>query len=142
MPADETPTDAQFPKPVSTESPSPLALMPDARPAATMSSFQETWEDIRDAVTETDVYIATSEKVTAVSRVASSAWSLSKKLAWVLGTSALVLVVPLLYEIDKELGPGFDPAQPAPPAATASTAAADSPTTSAPTTASTYSTSS
>lgn len=63
---------------------------------------------MRDAVAETDTAIALSKHLSRAAKVAAKAWYFSKGAAWVLGTSALVLVVPLLYEIDKEIGPGPD----------------------------------
>lgn len=54
---------------------------------------------------ETEFVTALSEKATRVTKVVNKVWNLSRAVAWVVGTSALVLVIPLLYEIDKELGP-------------------------------------
>lgn len=54
---------------------------------------------------ETELVTTLSEKATRVSKVMNKVWNLSKGVAWVVGTSALVLAIPLLYEIDKELGP-------------------------------------
>lgn len=50
--------------------------------------------------------------MSSASQTTSKVWGLSKKVAWLIGTSALVLVLPLLYEIDKELGPGVEPSPP------------------------------
>lgn len=71
--------------------------------------IQERLEDMRDAIVETETYDAISKRAAAVRRTGVSVWRASKKFAWVIGTSVLILVVPLLYEVDKELGPGFDP---------------------------------
>lgn len=82
---------------------------------------------MRDAVVETDTYLALSKHSTTARRAASYAWRFSKKVAWIVGTSALVLVVPLLYEVDKELGPSFDnnaPSTSSTPSSTSSSAAA------------------
>lgn len=95
----------------------PLAARDNTIPGADSSpslaiTLQDKWEDIRDAITDTEAYSVLSKRAASVNHAVSVAWSATKRLSWVLGTSALVLVVPLLYEIDKELGPGpgFDPA--------------------------------
>lgn len=75
-----------------------------------LSSLTETWEEVRDAVVETEAAVALSKHLSRAGKVAANVWHFSKGAAWVLGTSALVLIVPLLYEIDKEIGPGPDPA--------------------------------
>lgn len=74
-----------------------------------LTSLQDKWDDIREAVMETDTYAFVMERAESVKNVTMSIWGTAKRCAWVLGTSGLVLVVPLLYEIDKELGPGADP---------------------------------
>lgn len=112
MPEDVTANDLSAVKPdnaIANGGPSTEVGVNESRPFA---SFQESWDDVRDAITETEVFILLSEQYKDVSRIASSAWDFTKKAAWIIGTSSLVLVVPLLYEIDKELGPGFDPAAP------------------------------
>lgn len=73
------------------------------------SGLQDKWDDIREAVTETEAYAVISERAEGIKNVTMSVWAAAKWCAWVFGTSGLVLVVPLLYEIDKELGPGSDP---------------------------------
>lgn len=92
--------------------------------ASSLTSLQEKWDDIRDALTETDAYVSLSRRSSAACDAANSVWTFSKRVAWVLGTSALVLVIPLLYEIDKELGPGFD--SPTPTSASSSSPTPDS----------------
>lgn len=57
---------------------------------------------------ETEIVTKLSEKGTRVNKMVNKLWNLSKSVAWIAGTSALVLVIPLLYEIDKELGPAAD----------------------------------
>lgn len=69
----------------------------------------ESYEDIKDAVLDNETFIAARKVAVNVSGVASSAWAFSKRAAWIMGTTALVLVIPLLYEIDKELGQGDTP---------------------------------
>ncbi|CAN8075881.1 unnamed protein product [Agarophyton chilense] len=122
------PSKQSLPSPSEDKVPNGSIIDPTASPLphkwSALESFQETWEDIKDAVTETPAYISLSSKLNAVSVVAHSAWTLSKKLAWVLGTTSLVLAVPLLYEIDKEMGPDVSLAatSPASPASSASPA--------------------
>lgn len=92
--------------------------------------LQDRLEDAKDALMENE-YVAKAysggEKAYDLS---SRLWSFSKKAVWIIGTSALVLVVPLLYEMDKEINltnssEAVQPGQtqpstgPAPPAAAA-----------------------
>lgn len=74
-----------------------------------LTKLQERLEDMRDAIVETETYDALSKRAAAVRRTGANVWRVSKRFAWVLGTSVLILIVPLLYEVDKELGPGFEP---------------------------------
>lgn len=83
----------------------PSSDQPPSTGSNTLASLTETWEEVREAVMETEFVTALSEKATRVTKVVNKVWNLSRAVAWVVGTSALVLVIPLLYEIDKELGP-------------------------------------
>lgn len=73
-----------------------------------ITKIQDRLEDIRDAIVETDAYDIVSKQATMVRNATTSVWNVSKRVAWIVGTSVLVLVVPLLYEVDKELGSSFD----------------------------------
>lgn len=76
--------------------------------SASAMSMQDKWEDIREAVVETETFATFHKGTSAVTSAVSYTWQVSKRIAWIAGTSAVILVIPLLYEIDKELG--FDPA--------------------------------
>lgn len=73
---------------------------------STLSRLSERLEDIRDTITETESYMRISKASKDVSAVLQSVWSFSKSATWIIGTTALVLLVPLLYEMDKELAQG------------------------------------
>lgn len=92
-------------KPVEQPSSSPEPMFPPS----SLSALAETLEEVRDEMSETEAVKILCEKLSQASRATEKLWSFSRAAAWVLGTSALILVVPLLYEIDKEVGPGFDP---------------------------------
>lgn len=83
-------------------------------------SFQDRLEDIRDAIVETETYAVVSKQVAAVRRVSVTAWNVSRRVVWIVATSMLVLVLPVLYEVDKELGTTFDPNSPNQPAPSSS----------------------
>lgn len=86
-----------------------MGASPNADGTDVLTNLQERLEDIREAIVETETYEVLSKRAAAIRRTGASVWSASKRYAWIIGTSVLVLVVPLLYEVDKELGPGFDP---------------------------------
>jgi hypothetical protein len=68
-----------------------------------LGRLQERLEDARDAIVESEIFERIYEVGCRVSDASSVAWSFTKSASWILGTSALVLIVPLLYEMDKEL---------------------------------------
>lgn len=70
-----------------------------------LATITETWEEARDAVMETDIAISLIDKSEKLSKAAGKMWKVSKKVAWIVGTTAVVLILPLIYEIDKELAP-------------------------------------
>lgn len=78
-----------------------------------LTKLQERYEDTRDALMESEPFAKIFDTTSKLVNTSSLIWAFSKKAAWVVGTSALVLVVPLLYEIDKEMNAGAapDPAQ-------------------------------
>lgn len=68
-----------------------------------LGTIQDRLEDARDALLDNETGARVVEMAGRVVGAGTAAWSFSKKAAWVIGTSALVLVVPLLYEMDKEM---------------------------------------
>ncbi len=66
--------------------------------AAALAEMSARVERARDMLAESRLYAALSE---AGSRL-RTAWHYSKQAGWVVGTSALVLVLPVLWEIDRE----------------------------------------
>jgi hypothetical protein len=71
-----------------------------------LTRLKDRVDDARDALMESETGSFIVDASQKVGNVASAFWALSKKAAWIIGTSALVLVVPLLYEMDKELNLG------------------------------------
>lgn len=111
----------------------PSMHVSEAATAASLSETKTLGERLiraRDTLTETELYAQIANASSRVGQRLGSLWSFSKTAGWVVGTSALVLVVPLLYEMDKEIAgaaPSAPPAQtPAPgvPAASGATAPA------------------
>lgn len=91
----------------------PNGSIVDASTAAPLAALQDAWLDVKDAVQDTAAYHSISAKAHSIYSALSTVVQVTKRVAWVLGTSSLVLVVPLLYEIDKEMGPPTDnPASP------------------------------
>lgn len=72
-------------------------------PSSMQLTLRDKWEDIRDAVTDTKAFKIVSKHAAGVNKITSTLWTQLQRFAWVFGTSALVLVVPLLYEVDREL---------------------------------------
>jgi hypothetical protein len=68
-----------------------------------LTRLKDRVDDARDALLESETGSFILDASQKVGNVASAFWALSRKAAWIIGTSALVLVVPLLYEMDKEL---------------------------------------
>lgn len=81
--------------------------------SSVLAKLQERYEDTRDALMESEPFAKIFDTTSKVANTGSLVWAFSKRAAWVVGTSALVLVVPLLYEMDKEMNTGTapDPAQ-------------------------------
>jgi hypothetical protein len=71
-----------------------------------LTRLKERFDDARDALLESDAGARVADISGKVGNFTIAAWALSKKAAWIVGTSALVLIVPLLYEMDKELNSG------------------------------------
>lgn len=71
-----------------------------------VTRFQERYEDTRDALMESEPFAKVFDTTSKLVNSGTLMWAFSKKAAWVIGTSALVLVVPLLYEMDKEMNAG------------------------------------
>jgi hypothetical protein len=92
------------------------------------SRLQDRFEDARDAVMESEPFAQVFESTAKALRAGRSVWAFSKQAAWILGTSALVLVVPLLYEMDKEMNVGAagDPSATVGPGQTAAPGGGDS----------------
>lgn len=65
--------------------------------------LQDRLEDARDALMENEYFSKFHAAGNKVFDASSTLWAFSKRAAWIFGTSALVLVVPLLYEMDKEM---------------------------------------
>lgn len=65
--------------------------------------LQDRFEDARDALLENETGAYVLQMSEKVMNAGTMVWSFSKKAAWIIGTSSLVLVVPLLYEMDKEI---------------------------------------
>ncbi|PXF40237.1 hypothetical protein BWQ96_10041 [Gracilariopsis chorda] len=86
----------------------PNGSIVDASAAAPLAALQEAWLDVKDAVQDTAAYHSISAKAHSIYSALSAVVHVTKRVAWVLGTSSLVLVVPLLYEIDKEMDPVAD----------------------------------
>eukprot|EP00871_Galdieria_phlegrea_P003811 jgi/Galph1/4430/GphlegSOOS_G3118.1 len=61
-------------------------------------------EEFREVITESDAYQRTAEVVESVVHYSKKILRFTGNVAWIGATTALVLVVPLVYEIDKELG--------------------------------------
>jgi hypothetical protein len=74
-----------------------------------LTRLKERFDDARDALVESDAGARVTDISEKVGNVTSTVWALTKKAAWIVGTSALVLIVPLLYEMDKELNAGASP---------------------------------
>lgn len=72
-------------------------------PSSMQLSLRDKWEDIRDAVIDTKAFKIMSKHAVGVNKITSALWTHVQRFAWIFGTSALVLVVPLLYEVDREL---------------------------------------
>jgi hypothetical protein len=68
-----------------------------------LTRLQERLEDARDAIVESETFEYVYSFGCKAADAGRVVWSLTKTTSWILGTSALVLVVPLLYEMDKEL---------------------------------------
>lgn len=81
--------------------------------SSVLTKLQERYEDTREALMESEPFAKIFDTTSKMVNTGSLIWAFSKKAAWVVGTSALVLVVPLLYEMDKEMNAGAapDPAQ-------------------------------
>lgn len=73
---------------------------------AALAHFGDRLEDTRDALMESPAFARAAGATSAAGNAAAAVFAFSKKAAWVLGTSALLLVVPLLYEMDKEMNGG------------------------------------
>jgi hypothetical protein len=68
-----------------------------------LTRLQERFEDTRDALMESEPFAQAYASAVKVVKAGKTVFVFSKQAVWVLGTSALVLVVPLLYEMDKEM---------------------------------------
>lgn len=79
------------------------AFLEPKEPTA-IEKFQARFEEFKEVITESDTYQRTSEIVESVAHYSKRFLRFTGNLAWIGATSALVLVVPLVYEIDKELG--------------------------------------
>lgn len=93
------------PSPASSLAYPPLISGSHSRPAPSSMqlTLRDKWEDIRDAVTDTQAFKIISKHAAGVNKITSALWTNVQRFAWIFGTSALVLVVPLLYEVDREL---------------------------------------
>lgn len=76
---------------------------PPAGIASLAARLAERVERARDAIVDTEIYSTLAEVSSAVGERTGKAWEFSKQASWIVGTSALVLIVPLLYEMDKEI---------------------------------------
>lgn len=79
------------------------AFLKPKEPTA-IERFQARFEEFKEVITESDTYQRTAEIVESVAHYSKRVLRFTGNLAWIGATSALVLVVPLVYEIDKELG--------------------------------------
>ncbi|GJD08831.1 hypothetical protein Gasu2_31150 [Galdieria sulphuraria] len=79
------------------------AFLEPKEPTA-IEKFQARFEEFKEVITESDTYQRTAEIVESVTHYSKRLLRFTGNLAWIGATSALVLVVPLVYEIDKELG--------------------------------------
>lgn len=68
-----------------------------------ITRLQERYEDTRDALMESEPFAQVFESTSKLVKAGTAVWTFSKKAAWIVGTSGLILVVPLLYEMDKEM---------------------------------------
>lgn len=73
-------------------------------PDGPLGRVLERLEDARDALMESPAFQKGAQYTEKALAAGDKVWTVARKIAWVAGTSALVLFVPLLYEIDKELG--------------------------------------
>lgn len=71
-----------------------------------LAQLQDRIEDTKDALMESEPFAQFVDTSSKALSVGGSILAFSKKAAWILGTSALLLVVPLLYEMDKEMNAG------------------------------------
>lgn len=100
---------------------------PPPRPASSASSsddedtpldaFIERLSDIKEALSESDVVVAASAATARAAPVVATARRLVGGALWVAATSAIVLLLPLLYEIDREVNAPVAAEGGAPPAA-------------------------
>lgn len=80
----------------------PLARTPE--PQSSLSDrLAVRVERARETLADTALYSTLSGASQTVTRRLGMLWEFSKSAGWIVGTSALVLVVPLLYEMDKEI---------------------------------------
>ncbi|KAK4537604.1 hypothetical protein CDCA_CDCA13G3629 [Cyanidium caldarium] len=82
------------------------SLAAKRRQETPLARARERFEDWKESVTETPLYQRVSGAAQRGYGWARKAFGLGSWVAWVGATSALVLVVPLVYEIDKELDAG------------------------------------
>lgn len=103
--------------------PAPSEIVANPGPVSTLSGLliSERVERARDTLVESALYGRLSQVSEAVYERAGAVWGFSKSTAWIVGTSVLVLVLPVLWEIDREASTAE--------AAAAIAAAADAPAT-------------
>ncbi|KAA8499942.1 hypothetical protein FVE85_7527 [Porphyridium purpureum] len=92
--------------------PSTDEVVPVSGRGAAGSRKEELWpvgtlvnrvEDWKEAFMDTDVYQRTAEWGTAGSGIGKKFWGLVTKASWILATSFIVVGLPLVFEMDREL---------------------------------------
>mmetsp|Transcript_6577 Transcript_6577/g.11897 ORF Transcript_6577/g.11897 Transcript_6577/m.11897 type:complete len:130 (-) Transcript_6577:92-481(-) len=78
-----------------------------------VGTFFDKIDNIKEAIMDSDGYIRTVELTNSISPYFKKAYSFASSAAWILSTSFIVIGLPLVFEMDRELneaGAGMTPA--------------------------------